>query len=126
MTDSTHAPRRTPSEPDRPVVLVDLAVEVLDQARTLDAGRAARTLTPGAGAGLKQAILALAAGNQLQDHQAPGPATIQVLLGEVTLGTSDDEVHLVAGQWAVIPDEVHNVAALVDAAILLTVAPRSP
>jgi quercetin dioxygenase-like cupin family protein len=124
MADSTHAPRRTPEPPDGPVTLADLAQQVLDQARSLDAGRAAQTLTPGAGAGLKQAILALVAGNRLQDHQAPGPATIQVLHGEVTLGTNRDEVHLVAGQWAIIPDELHNVAAAVDAAVLLTVAPQ--
>jgi quercetin dioxygenase-like cupin family protein len=90
--------------------------------QALDAGRSARTLTPGAGADLKQTVLALTAGNRLQEHRTPGPATIQVLKGQVRLGSDAAELELLTGQWAPIPDEVHDLVALTDSAVLLTVA----
>jgi quercetin dioxygenase-like cupin family protein len=125
MTDTIHAPRRAPAAPDQPVMLATLGEATLAQARELEAGRSARTLTPGAGTGLKQTIVALTEGTRLQEHRAPGPATIQVLHGRVRLGTAKAELELSAGQWAPIPDEVHDLAALSDAALLLTVAPRT-
>ena len=121
--DSIHAPRRTPAAPHAPADLDEIARELLDQARGLDAGRSARTLTPGAGAALKQTLLALVEGSSLSDHTAPGPATIQVLSGDTRLGTSDGTTELTQGQWALIPDEVHDLAAVTDAVVLLTVAP---
>lgn len=122
MTDTAHAARRTPTPPEGPVSLASLGDDLIAQANELAAGRAARTLTPGAGAHLKETILAVAAGNRLQEHRAPGAATIQVLRGEVELGTTDSQLHLTAGQWAPIPDEIHDLVAVTDAAILLTVA----
>jgi quercetin dioxygenase-like cupin family protein len=104
------------------VTLGRLGEELLAQARELDAGRSARTLTPGAGAELTQTILALTEGTRLQEHQAPGPATIQVLQGRVMLSTAAAEVELSTGEWAPIPDEIHDLAALSDAAVLLTIA----
>lgn len=123
MTDRTHAARRAPAPPDEPVALGDVGDQVLEQARGLGSGRSARTLTPGAGAGLKQTVLGLTAGNRLHEHRAPGPATIQVLRGRIRLGTTSDELELCAGHWALVPDEVHDVLALTDAAMLLTVTP---
>lgn len=123
MTDPIHAPRRAAAPPDQPVLLTTLGEEALAQAHELEAGRSARTLTPGAGAGLKQTVVALTEGTRLQEHRAPGPATIQVLHGQVRLGTAGAELELSAGQWASIPDEVHDLTAVSDAAMLLTVAP---
>lgn len=122
MTNDVHADRRDPATPTGPVDLVELGEELLDQARELQAGRSARTLTPGAGAALKQTLLALTEGVGLQEHTAPGPATIQVLRGEVRLGAADTKVEISAGQWAPIPDEPHDLVALTDATVLLTVA----
>lgn len=123
MTDDPrHADRRDPETPDAPFDLHAAAGELLDQARGLDAGRSARTLTPRAGGPLKQTLLALLAGRRLDEHRAPGPATLQVLQGSVTLGTDGNSVTLAAGQWSAIPDEVHDLAAEVDAVVLLTVA----
>jgi quercetin dioxygenase-like cupin family protein len=120
--DEIHAPRRTPASPDAPVALSAIGQELLEQAHAMAAGRSARTLTPGAGGALKQTVLALVEGTLLEEHTAPGPATIQVLSGEVRLGTPAGPVDLHAGQWAPIPDERHDLAATSDATVLLTVA----
>ena len=124
MSDESniHAPRREPSAPDGPLELDQLAAELLAQAEELDAGRAARTLTPGAGSALKQTVLALRAGRRLQEHTAPGPATLQVLRGTVVLGTDDHRQSVDAGGWAVVPEEVHDLEAVSDSVVLLTVA----
>jgi quercetin dioxygenase-like cupin family protein len=122
MTEGIHAPRREPAVPDAPASLPDIGDELLEQARTLDAGRSARTLTPGAGAALKQTLLALVGGTRLEEHDSPGPASLFVLSGDVRLGTSDGGVALTDGQWAAIPDTPHDLAATTDAVVLLTVA----
>lgn len=122
MGDEIHAERREPAQPDGPVTLVDLGDEVLAQARELQTGRSARTLTPGAGARLKQTLMALTEGAELAEHRAPGSATIQVLRGEVHLRSSATTLELSAGQWAPIPDETHDLRAMTDATLLLTVA----
>lgn len=122
MNDEIHAERREPAPPDGAVELLTLGDEVLAQARELQTGRSARTLTPGAGARLKQTLLALTEGAQLQEHRAPGAATIQVLRGEVRMHTAETTLEVSAGQWALIPDETHDLRALSDATVLLTVA----
>jgi quercetin dioxygenase-like cupin family protein len=121
MTDDIHAERREPEQPSGAFDLLDAGRELIGQAGDLAAGRAARTLTPGAGAPLKQTLLALTAGAQLDEHQTPGPATIQVLIGEVTLRAGGAELGLHEGQWAAIPAEPHDLRADSDAAVLLTV-----
>jgi quercetin dioxygenase-like cupin family protein len=124
MVDEIHAPRREPAAPEGPAVLTDVGGELLQQARTLDAGRSARTLTPGAGAALKQTLLALVEGTRLEEHEAPGPASLFVVSGDVRIGTSDEDVTLAGGQWMLIPDEPHDLSATTDAVVLLTVAPE--
>ena len=105
-----------------PQDLLELGRELLDEARRNDAGRAARTLTPGAGSPLKQTVLALTAGASLQDHAAPGAATIQILIGAARLTSEGVSTPLLAGEWANIPDAVHGLEATEDLAVLLTVA----
>jgi quercetin dioxygenase-like cupin family protein len=122
MADPIHAERRDPEQPQGAFDLDAAAHELLEQARAQAAGRAARTLTPGAGAPLKQTLLALTAGNRLDEHRAPGPATLQVLLGEVALRTGADELQLGERHWAVIPSAPHDLRAEADAVVLLTVA----
>lgn len=124
MTTPIHADRREPNEPTGALDLGATVDELLSQAHDLAAGRSARTLTPGAGASLSQTVLVLVEGAHLNDHRAPGPATIQMLRGSVVLGTETTELVLSAGEWARIPDETHDVRATSDAALLLTVAPR--
>lgn len=105
-----------------PIALAEAGQGLLDEARGNDAGRAGRTLTPGAGSSLKQSLLALTAGASLQDHASPGAATIQVLIGAARLTSEGASTSLLAGEWARIPDAVHALEATEDLVVLLTVA----
>lgn len=116
-------PTRRPATPREPTDLDDLAGLMLEEAGGRDAGRAARTLTPGSGARLKQTVLAVRAGRRLQEHTTPGPATIQVLRGTAVVGLPDGQQTVPAGSWMVIPDQPHDLEAVGDTAVLLTVAP---
>lgn len=122
MSNEIHAERRDPAQPAGAFDLLEAARGLLEQAAGLAAGRAARTLTPGAGTPLKQTLLALAEGQGLDEHQAPGPATLQVLVGEVVLRTGDTRLPLGQHHWAVIPPAPHELHATTDAVVLLTVS----
>lgn len=119
--EKIHAERRTPHEPRGVVDLGAAGHDLLEQARAMAAGRAARSLTPHLGADLKQTLLAICAGQALGEHPSPGPATLQVLQGTVVLGTGNEHVAISAGGWAVLPREPHDLAADDDAVVLLTV-----
>ncbi len=123
--ETIHAPRRTPREAPEPFDLHAAATTLLAQAHDASAGRAARNLTPGHTGQLSQTLLALVRGEALQEHVAPGPATLQVLHGSARLRHGDAEVSLAAGTWATIPAEVHSLEADEDVVVLLTVAPTA-
>lgn len=123
--ERVHADRREPAEPHQPLDLAAAADELLTTAGELAAGRAARTLTPGAGAPLKQTLVAIKDGQQLDDHVAPGSATIQVVTGSLTVAWDGDHLELESGQWATLPSEMHRVHARSDAVALVTTAPDS-
>ncbi len=119
-TTSTQA-----TDTDAPLDLRGMAEILLTEARASKAGRTARTLTPGAGLPLKQTLLALEAGAQLQDHVAPGPATLFALEGEIVLTCGEDRRTLTPGMWMPIPRELHGLEAATDAVALITVVPES-
>jgi quercetin dioxygenase-like cupin family protein len=102
--------------------LPEVGATLLDEAREQSAHRAARTLYGGTGHALRQTAIALLSGSALSDHENPGEATLQVLVGRVRLSWSDDEVDLDAGAHVVIPQERHGLLALTDAVVLLTAA----
>ncbi len=115
----------TTTRPEADVIdLQEAAAALLSEARTAKSGRAGRTLNPGAGAHLKQALLALTKGAVLADHESPGEATLQVITGHVHLSAADEVTDLNTGGWTRIPPLRHGVEAITDTVLLITVAPR--
>jgi len=102
-----------------------LVEEQLAKARAGTAGRSAVTVHGGRESVMRQTVVALREGAGLDAHDSPGEATLQVLRGRIrftTLGSgAETSTELAAGEYAVLPPERHAVAALDDAAILLTV-----
>lgn len=94
--------------------LVDLH---LTAARDSDNGRSAELILHDGP--LRQSILALRAGVELGEHNAPDAASIQVLRGRVRVTALGHE-ELAAGGIAPLTHERHAVHALEDSVFLLT------
>jgi quercetin dioxygenase-like cupin family protein len=99
-----------------------LTREQLEQARDSAAGRSAHTVYGGHDAVLRQTVVALTAGTTLAEHQNPGEATVQVLTGRVRLGAGATTWEGRTGDLLVVPPQHHDLTAIEDAAVLLTVA----
>lgn len=98
------------------------AGEQIALARAASSGRSARTIHGGHGHVLRQTLLALAAGRGLDDHESPGEATLQVLVGHVRLNAGEESSEGTAGDYLVIPARRHSLEAVDDSVVLLTVA----
>lgn len=105
--------------------LTTLGEELLGAARGASSGRAARTVHGGQAHDLRQTVIALADGRSLGEHESPGEATLQVLVGRVRLTAGDESWECSAGDHLVLPPHRHDLAALSDAVVLLTVATRA-
>ena len=103
------------------VPLTSLADEHLERARAAAAGRSAHTLYGGRDHHLRQTLIALLAGQQLEEHESPGEATLQVLRGRVHLHAGDATWSGGPGALVVIPPQRHDLEAETDSAVLLTV-----
>ncbi|WP_146792429.1 cupin domain-containing protein [Agrococcus baldri] len=103
-----------------------LADQLLAAAREAASGRAAQSIRSGRDVQLRQTVMALTRGHGLDDHVAPGEATLQVLVGRVALRWSREEqaIELAAGDWIDLPDARHALDAETDAVVLLTVSVR--
>lgn len=99
-----------------------LAREHLERAHQSGAGRSAETVYGGHEHTLRQTVVALTAGTTLADHENPGEATVHVLSGRVRLGAGEDSWEGRNGDLIVIPPARHNLEALADSVVLLTVA----
>ncbi|MFK5633580.1 MULTISPECIES: cupin [unclassified Ornithinimicrobium] len=128
MTDEDHpilgSLTLTPVEAD-PERVVDLQVEgerLLARARERGTGRAVRAVVRQRGQHL--ILLALPAGGGLPDHDAPGPASLLCLSGEVLLSAGDAAWRLTPGTACAIPQARHEVHAAVDSVCVLVVSMR--
>ncbi|WP_235536143.1 hypothetical protein [Nocardioides sp. Root190] len=70
-------------------------------------------------------MIALRAGSDLDEHESPGEATLQVLHGRVTLIAGDNRWNGSPGDLMTIPESRHALEAVDDSVVLLTVAMRS-
>jgi quercetin dioxygenase-like cupin family protein len=102
--------------------LTDLAEEHLAAAHAAGSGRSARTVVGGHDRTLRQTLIALTAGQRLDEHENPGEATVHVLYGNVRMATGTDSRDVAAGELLVVPDARHSLEALTDCVVLLTVA----
>ena len=104
-----------------PIDIHALAGELLQKATTENAGRAARTL-PHPVDGLRQTLIALREGAEMDEHESPGAASLMVIRGRVSLRAGEDSVDLGPHQIAPIPDRRHSLEAPEQSVVLLTVA----
>jgi quercetin dioxygenase-like cupin family protein len=93
----------------------------MEEAKRASSGRSAHTLHGGHDQALRQTLITLLGGRELDDHESPGESTIHVLQGRVRLATAEASWDGIAGDYLIIPGARHRLAALVDSAVLLTV-----
>ncbi|MDO9495364.1 MAG: cupin domain-containing protein [Nocardioides sp.] len=105
--------------------LTALADSQLAAAREASSGRSAVTVFGGREHDLRQTLIALAEGHALGEHESPGEATLQVLRGRVRLSSAEEGWEGETGDLLVIPPARHDLAALTDCVVLLTVATRA-
>ncbi len=101
--------------------LTALVRERLETARQASSGRSATTVYGGHEHQLRQTLIAMTAGQELEEHESPGEATLHVLHGRVTLHCGEVSWDGMAGDLLIIPSARHSLTAVEDAAVLLTV-----
>jgi quercetin dioxygenase-like cupin family protein len=94
----------------------------LEHARVAPAGRSSKTVYGGHEKVLRQTLIALRAGEGLDEHVSPGEATIHVLHGRVLLGSGGESWSGWVGDLLIVPSSSLTLKALEDSAVLLTVA----
>lgn len=95
--------------------------EQLARARQSNSGRSAQTIYGGHEHFLRQTVMALLAGHEMAEHNSPGEATLQVLEGEVKVTAGSDTWEGAIGDFLIIPPVRHNLEAVDDSVVLLTV-----
>ena len=100
--------------------LTALARQQLKLARQASSGRSAQTVYGGHEHVLRQTLIALAGGHQLDVHDSPGEATVHVLHGRVRLGAGEVGWEGSPGDLLIVPAAWHVLEALEDSAVLLT------
>ena len=104
--------------------LTALVREQLDLATRASSGRSAHTVYGGHEHVLRQTLIALNAGQRMDEHENPGEATVFVLSGEVELGSGDSVWSGSEGDLLDVPDARHHLLAKTDATVLLTSVKR--
>jgi quercetin dioxygenase-like cupin family protein len=102
--------------------LTAMARQQLNLAQNASSGRSAHTVYGGHEHVLRQTVIALAAGQRLDEHENPGEATVHVLHGRVRLSAGDTSWEGSPGDLLIVPEARHALEALEASAVLLTVA----
>ncbi|HEU5111230.1 MAG TPA: cupin domain-containing protein [Micromonosporaceae bacterium] len=102
--------------------LTALARQQLKLAHASASGRSSSTVYGGHEHHLRQTLIALTAGQTLNEHENPGEATVHVLHGRVRLAAGDTSWDGTAGDLLIVPNARHSLEALDEAAVLLTVS----
>ena len=99
-----------------------LAREHVARAEATSSGRSAETVYGGHECVLRQTLLALTAGASLTEHDNPDEATLLVLRGRVRMAAGNDSWEGRDGDLLIVPEGRHNLVALENAVVILTVA----
>jgi quercetin dioxygenase-like cupin family protein len=122
QNQSEHESRHEAESGAEPVMLAELADDLVADLANHPAGRTARTIL--SGPVMRAVVIAIAEGAEMAEHDSPPAATLQVVRGHVTLRTGDRQWSALAGELVPIPPQRHSVVAHTDSAVLLTVALR--
>ncbi len=104
--------------------LTALVREHLLVAESASSGRSSHTVYGGHEHVLRQTLIALAAGQSLEEHANPGEATVHVLHGHVKLTSGGNSWEGTPGDLLTIPNALHSLEAIKASAVLLTVGLR--
>jgi quercetin dioxygenase-like cupin family protein len=102
--------------------LTALVRQQLDLAGRASSGRSAHTVYGGHEHVLRQTLMALTAGQTMDEHGNPGEATVHVLHGRVRLVAGETSWDGAPGDLLIVPEERHSLEAVETSAFLLTVA----
>jgi len=102
--------------------LTALVRQQLQLAETASSGRSAHTVHGGHEAALRQTLVALLAGQVMEDFVANGEATVHVLHGHVRLVSGADSWDGLPGDLLIVPAGRASLEATGTSAVLLTVA----
>jgi quercetin dioxygenase-like cupin family protein len=118
--DSDPAARRRPPQLVPSVTeLTELAADLLVRARDDETRRAAQSVL--SLPDLRSTVIALAAEAELPENEPRNGASLQVLVGQVTVRTAGHDLRVDAGELVAIPAQRHSIRAEQDSALLLTV-----
>lgn len=99
----------------------DIGLEALDLALSTDPVRTGRTIARLDD--LRLTLMSLKSGATIMPHKTDHEISIQTISGRVVIHTAQAQVDLPSGRIAVLNrDTVHDITALVDSAILITVS----